>query len=279
MWAQWKTGYHSALILATTVCSLSLAAQDRGTSDARWLDHCRNQSDEFTHVRYCDLRVVSLGHSSGSLSVDARQNGGVEVMGWDADSIVAHIMVEAEASTDAAAQELAGQVHVITNSSPIRAEGPPSASEHRHSWWVSYRIYVPKHTNLTLQTVNGPVSVADVTGRMDLDAVNGPVDLDGVGGDVHAHAQNGPLEVTLAGAKWDGTGLDAETRNGPVDLTLPLRYAAHLETGTVNGPMEMNFPITVQGLIDPRHLSLDLGGGGPTIRVITTNGPVTVRQE
>ena len=278
MWGQGKTGYHIALILATTVCSSALAAQDRGTSDARWLDHCRDQSDEFTRVRYCEVRVVSLGRSTGAISVDGRQNGGIEVMGWDGDSVVAHILVEAEARTEATAREIASQVQVTTTTSPMRADGPPSPSEHRQSWSVSYRIYVPRHTNLTLQTANGPVSVADVTGHMELEAINGPVELDGVGGDVRARAQNGPLDITLAGAKWDGPGLDAETRNGPVDLTLPVRYAAHLETGTVNGPMDMNFPITVQGRVDPRHLSLDIGGGGPTIRVVTTNGPITVRQ-
>jgi hypothetical protein len=276
MVARRKTGYYSALILATLVCMSprALAAQD--TSDARWLDHCRKDSDDFDRVRSCDLRILQLGRSNGALSVDGDQNGAIEVKGWDGDSVVAHVLVRAEASTEAAAQELVGQVHLVT-APTVHAEGPPSA--HRHSWSVSYRIYVPRHTNLTLQTFNGPVSVADVSGHMDLQATNGPLELDGVGGDVHAQARNGPLDVTLTGTKWDGTGLDAETRNGPVDLTLPPHYGAHLETGTVNGPMEINFPITVQGQIDPRHLSMDIGGGGPPIRVVTTNGPVSVHQE
>ena len=95
-------------------------------------------------------------------------------------------------------------------------------------------------------------------------------------GNVHARTENGPLEVTLSGARWDGSGLDAETENGPVELTLPSSYAAHLETGTVNGPMSISFPITVEGRIDTKRLSMDVGGGGPTVRVVTTNGPVTV---
>jgi DUF4097 and DUF4098 domain-containing protein YvlB len=93
---------------------------------------------------------------------------------------------------------------------------------------------------------------------------------------VHARTENGPLEVTLKGSKWDGSGLDAETENGPVELTLPANYGAHLETGTVNGPMSIDFPITVQGRIDTNRLSMDIGSGGPTVHVTTTNGPVTV---
>ena len=124
MWGQGKTGYHIALILATTVCSSALAAQDRGTSDARWLDHCRDQSDEFTRVRYCEVRVVSLGRSTGAISVDGRQNGGIEVMGW-MDSVVAHILVEAEARTEATAREIASQVQVTTTTSPaVRGRNP-----------------------------------------------------------------------------------------------------------------------------------------------------------
>ena len=278
-----RTGYHPALVLATLalvsiISGIPLAAQNETASDARWLDHCKDQSDDFDRARACDVRVVHFGRSTGTVTVDGRQNGGIEIKGWDGDSVVAHILVEAQASTQAEAEDLVRQVHVETTGTPIHAEGP-ATSGHRTWWSVNYRIYVPRHTNLTLQTVNGPVSVTQVSGHMDLDAVNGPLDLDGVGGDVHARARNGPLDVTLVGARWDGTGLDAETQNGPVDLTLPSRYAAHLETGTVNGPMEINFPITVQGRIDPRHLSMDIGGGGPPVRVITTNGPVSVRQE
>jgi DUF4097 and DUF4098 domain-containing protein YvlB len=81
----------------------------------------------------------------------------------------------------------------------------------------------------------------------------------------------------LKGTKWQGAGLDLQTTNGPVNLSIPEGYNAHLETGTVNGPMRFDFPVTVQGRID-RRLSLDIGSGGPTIRVVTTNGPVIVRR-
>jgi DUF4097 and DUF4098 domain-containing protein YvlB len=149
----------------------------------------------------------------------------------------------------------------------------------RREWSVSYRIIVPPRYDLTLTAHNGPVSVDGVAGRIRLEAVNGPISLDGLGGDVHARATNGPLDVTLSGTKWDGTGLDAETENGPVELSIPSQYAAHLETSTVNGPMEVDFPVTVQGRVDSRRLAIDLGGGGPPIRVVTTNGPLVVKRD
>jgi hypothetical protein len=54
-------------------------------------------------------------------------------------------------------------------------------------------------------------------------------------------------------------------------------YSAHLETGTVNGGVDIDFPVMVQGKIG-RRITTDLGKGGPTIRVITTNGGVDVRR-
>jgi hypothetical protein len=94
-----------------------------------------------------------------------------------------------------------------------------------------------------------------------------------VGGDVHARTQNGGLNVSLVGSQWEGTGLDAETQNGGVRMSIPEKYAATLETGTVNGSMQTDFPITVQGRIS-RRLTLPLNGGGKTIRAMTTNGGV-----
>ena len=266
-----------AAVFSLAVSAAGARAQSLVGSDARWLDDCRNQSESRHRARFCDLRVMRLTGTSEAVSLDGRENGGVEIQGWDGDSIIVRAMVETTASTDQMAHDVAGQVRVVTSPGPIHAEGPSDA--HDASWSVSYRISVPRHTNLTIQTINGPVSVEKVTGLMDLRAVNGPLDLTEVGGDVHARAQNGPLTVTLHGARWDGAGLDAETRNGPVDLILPKAYAAHLETGTVNGPVSIDFPMTVQGQIDFRRLSTDIGGGGPSVRVVTTNGPLSVRQE
>jgi len=140
-------------------------------------------------------------------------------------------------------------------------------------------VFVPRRSDLKLDTYNGPIAVTEVSGRMTVTAYNGPVALRAVGGDVHARTTNGPLDIELTGARWDGMGLDAETTNGPVDLTIPEGYSAQLEFGTVNGPMTVEFPLTVtiQGRVG-RRITTVLGQGGPTIRAVTTNGPVAIRR-
>lgn len=270
-----RVGYGMGVVLSMAVSGSALRAQATTHDDAKWLDECREHWGGDREAHSCELRVERVVRYSGTLAVDAGENGGVTVMGWDGDSVVVHSLIQAQSRTEDDARDIASHVTVVTANGSVHADGPPE--EHRTSWSVSYRIYVPRHADLHLVAVNGPVSVQGVTGHMEMQAVNGPVSLNQVGGDVHARAENGPLDVALEGSRWDGTRLDAETENGPVDLTLPAHYAAHLETGTVNGPMDIDFPVTVQGDIDVRHLSLDIGGGGPLVRVVTTNGPVSVR--
>lgn len=271
--------HYLTVAVAMAIAAPPVSAQHEGHAtakdDARWVDECRDQSRWNDHARYCEVRVEHLARTTGPIDVDARENGAVEIIGGSTSDIVVHELVEAEATSETEAKDMVSQIRVKTTSGRIAADGPPGHG-HWRSWAVSYRIEVPRKMDVTAQSTNGPVEASDVVGQLDLKSENGPISLYAVGGAVHARTENGPLEVNLTGSKWDGSGLDAETENGPVELTLPSSYAAHLETGTINGPMSIDFPITVQGRIDTKRLSMDIGGGGPTVRVVTTNGPVTV---
>ena len=82
---------------------------------------------------------------------------------------------------------------------------------------------------------------------LDPSAINGPVTVCEVSGRIRAETRNGPLTLDrLAG------DIHARTWNGPVTVTL---------TGTRT-----------------RRLDATLSDGGPRVRVVTTNGPVSVRR-
>lgn len=261
----------AVIVVGTIIISVPSGAQQRdrdddvrgGCSD-RW-----NGDDD--QARHCEERESRL-RAGGAYVVDGRENGGVAVRGWEGDSVLLRAVVNTRAASDAAAAALAKEIRVVTDGT-IHAEGPPTTRG--SSWWVTFELYVPRRSDLTVDTRNGPISVRDVSGRMQLRAVNGPLVLRRVGGDVRGRTTNGPLVVTLDGARWEGAGLDAETSNGPVNISVPASYSAHLVAGTVNGPMQIDLPITVQGRIG-RRIETDLGSGGAQIRAVTTNGPLVV---
>jgi DUF4097 and DUF4098 domain-containing protein YvlB len=181
--------------------------------------------------------------------------------------------MQANARSDRDASDMLKDIKITSDGRRILADGPRMG--HNESWAVSYIVYVPRKFDLRLDAHNGGLGVTGVNGRLELTTENGSVNLSDVGGDVRARTQNGSVNVELAGSKWDGGGLDAETQNGSVRLGIPAAYAANIETGTVNGRMNTDFPITVQGRIG-RRMSLPLNGGGKTIHVETVNGSVSL---
>jgi hypothetical protein len=247
------------------------AQQDREA--AEWLEDCRRGRWGGDDARACDVREVTIP-ARGRLTVDGGQNGGISVLGWDRDEIRVVARMQASARRERDASALLDEVRIETGSE-VRASGPRMRDG--ESWGVSFTVYVPRRTDLSLDTHNGGIRIRDVDGAMRFRAVNGGVSLADVGGDVRGETQNGGLQVALAGSRWRGTGLDVRTQNGGVQLSIPERYDADLETGTVHGRFDIDIPITVRGRID-RTIRTQLGAGGPLVRVMTTNGGVRVRR-
>jgi hypothetical protein len=262
-----------ALLASPAILRAQISQEER---DADWLQQCREDgrnSDD--RGRACEVRAVPVKLSGRSIAIDGMRNGSVRVTGWAGDSVKVTARIQAQARTDAIAQSMLPKIRVIADGRGVSSEGPSMNYDDEAGWSVSYVVYVPRHFDLDIEAHNGSLGVSGVAGKLDLRTVNGSLVVSDIGGDVRAHTQNGSLNVRLAGNAWDGAGLDAETRNGSVRLSLPESYSASLEVGTVNGPIHTDIPVTVSGRIS-RELNFALGGGGKPIRVHTTNGPVTI---
>lgn len=263
----------SALALGTLLTLPSPARAQQQRAD-RWLNNCRN-NDWGDRGRFCDVRQFTINDPAGSIRVDAGPNGGVSVFGWDKPTMLVIAKVQANGEDDADAKDVAGRIKITVDRSHVESDGP---STRRHEGWsVSYDVYVPKARGLDLSTQNGGLSVEQVKGRLDLSTVNGGIHLTDVAGNVDAHTTNGGVTATLSGTTWDGEGLDLRTTNGGVRLEVPKGYNARLETGTTNGSLTTDFPITIQGSLT-RRITTTLGKGGPTIRATTVNGAVRIRE-
>lgn len=257
-----------ALGLAIVGVPDALAQQTRVIQDDDW---CHRQYDD-DHDRYCEVREFTLADRD-LIAVDGRANGGIRVEGWNRNEILVRAKVQAHAHSESEAREMAGEVEIETSGREIRSDGPRTG---RHEWWsVSYELMVPRESNLDLKTVNGGIKIEGVSGRINFRATNGGIGLSGLGGDVSGSTTNGGLSIHLTGSEWDGDRLDVKTTNGGVKIRIPSGYSAELESGTVNGSLRVDFPITIQGRID-RRIRAELGSGGRPIRAVTTNGGVVI---
>ncbi len=268
-----------SVLVAALLATAGIAGLPQKTDKVKSKDGsltCRDDSRWYNDrlVGNCEIREQTLARS-GTVSIDGRQNGGVSVKGWDQNQVLVRARVQTGAPTEAEAAELARQIKIETGGSKIFASGPESRRDYH--WDVSYEVFVPRRSDVSIETHNGGIAIADVSGKIDFEAMNGGVVLKRVGGAVRGSTTNGGLVIELAGDRWDGETLDVSTTNGGVILSVPENYSAHLETGTVNGSLSVDFPVTVQGRIN-KELAVNLGSGGATVKAMTTNGGVRIRR-
>jgi hypothetical protein len=236
---------------------------------------CENGGYDGEQARHCDIReqtVVSIGR----LSVDAGRNGGATVKGWLRSDVLVRARVEARAETEGAAAIMASQVSIDSSGGEVRSIGPESANN--SSWSVSYEIFVPQNSDLSLKSHNGGLTISDVRGQIRFEGNNGGVRLKRVAGDVSGATVNGGVQVELTGAIWDGRQLEVSTRNGGVTVVMPSHYSAHVQAETGSGGIHSDFPVTLDGNTRPRRLDLNLGSGGPLIHIATGNGGVNLKR-
>jgi hypothetical protein len=261
-----------AAAFVVVVCGSALAQSTREKNSSL---ACRD-GDWYNDrlVSTCQIRETTLA-PSGQVNIDGRQNGGVSIKGWDQNQILVRARVQAAALSLPQAEQLAAQVLIETGGNRIFANGPETGRDSH--WNVSFEVFVPRRSDVSAQTHNGGVSIVDVNGRIDFTALNGGVVLRRVGGTVRGSTTNGGLIVDLTGDRWDGDSLDVRTTNGGVIMMVPDNYSANIQTGTVNGRVEVDFPVTVQGNIT-KQLSFNLGQGGASVRAMTTNGGVRIQR-
>ena len=257
--------------LSLVFCAAALSAQPKATLD------CNHDNNGGNRAHFCEMREQA-GPAGSMLSVDARQNGGISIKGWDRADVLVRAQVRTEAPTDGEAQNLARQINVQATGPQVRAFGPQNQRD--QSWSVSYEIFVPSRFSVNLETVNGGVSISDVSGNLEFTTVNGGLSLHRVGGNVRGRTTNGGVSVELAGDRWDGQGLDVTTTNGGVNLRVPRNYSAQLEAQTQNGGISAReMPEVLTQTPDGRrstHISTSLGAGGAPLKITTTNGGVSL---
>jgi hypothetical protein len=236
---------------------------------------CANTGHDSDRARHCEIREQSLP-SIGRISIDAGQNGGATVKGWLRGDVLVRARIEAAGETEAAAGIVASRVLIDGSGGQVRAMGPEQVGS---SWWsVSYEIFVPQVTDLSLKTNNGGITISDLRGQIHFDANNGGVHLKRVFGDVSGATVNGGIQVDLNGAAWDGRQMELSTHNGGVTVAMPAQYSARIQAETGMGRIQSDFPLPQDANGRSQRLDFSLGSGGPPIHITTGNGSIRLRR-
>jgi hypothetical protein len=228
------------------------------------------------------------------LQIHPHSNGGVQIVGWDKETYSVTACKAAAGSGDAA-ERILSQISMSIEKGRISTKGPGDEDD----WTVYLLIRAPKSASIDLDTMNGPISLYDVDGKLtarahngpislknfsgdaEITAVNGPISLEGSSGSVRIHTENGPISVALGGKTWSGAGLSADAQNGPLTLTVPNGYQSSFMVESTN-----HTPVSCEASIcdnarktwDDQHRRIEYGNAPAMIRLSTVNGPVSVRE-
>jgi len=236
---------------------------------------CLNGGFDRDRARHWEIREQSLS-SIGRLSIDAGPNGGATVKGWLRADVLVRARVEASGETEGVAAILASRVMVDGSGGQVRATGPEAADN--AGWSVSYEIFVPQVTDVTLKTRNGGLTVSDVRGQIHFDTVNGGVHLKRVAGEVSGATVNGGVDVELTPAMADWRQMELSTHNGGVTVALPSNYSARIQAETGMGRIQSDFPLPANVDGRARRLEFSVGSGGPPIHITTGNGGIRLKR-
>jgi DUF4097 and DUF4098 domain-containing protein YvlB len=254
-------------ILLTAILTIAAAAVNASTLDEPF-------------DRTFDVRpgaVFSLSNTNGHINIRA----------WDQPRIHIHAVKHVE-SRDADAARSAMKALTLTVSQPnggLRIDTKyPKSNDGILEWIagtsvnlsVTYEVVVPRTMNLQIENTNGGVEASDVSGSHRVETTNGHIRLARCAGDLDAETTNGGIEAELTSVTA-GHVVRLETTNGAIRARLPRKLAASLDASTTNGGIESDLPVATRGKLEKHTLRGTINGGGPDLRLRTTNGSIHIQ--
>jgi len=192
-------------------------------------------------------------------------NGDITVTAWDQPK--AEVNVIRRGGSDRSAQvfftNTGGNLSVRT------------AAPNRGNQDVRFEVKLPRELGrVELSSLNGVIKLSDVTAEILIDGTNSAIELANVAGVSRVHTVNGSIKAALLEAS--DRGMEFESTNGSIDLTVPPGFEADLDASTIHGGITIDetFGVPVEKGIVGQKAKGEIGKGGERLRLATTNGNV-----
>ncbi len=156
------------------------------------------------------------------------------------------------------------------------ADGEYHSKTRNNDVKVEWEVHVPRGAGLEAHVVNGGIKAVDLDGNVVAETVNGGIAVAATG-TAQASTVNGSIRASVGSSAWTGK-LDFTTVNGSIGITLPEDVGAEVRAETVNGRINTDFPVSVQGTFGRRELKGVIGKGGGTLKLETVNGGIMLNR-
>jgi hypothetical protein len=204
------------------------------------------------------------------------------------------------------------RVHEVVSNPPIEQSGN-TIDIGKHTDYknisIDYEITTPKGTDLSASSGSGDIHVADLSGPAKLNTGSGSIDASGLSGRVSLETGSGDIRSVMQSSTsvkaHTGSGsirlknvqgdLNAQTGSGDVEIQGQPTSDWRLQTGsgsvtlntgnsrfsldaqTGSGSVHSDPPISTHGSFERHHITGDVNGGGPTVRVETGSGDIRIQ--
>lgn len=262
------------------------------------------------YVERDEKRFLVSGRPDLSLSTF---DGSVEIRAWDRPEVLVVIEKRARDKGEAAT------IEVRAEQNGDRVVVDVKASARANPWHGSRSanliVSVPGASDVRASSGDGSLSIARITGTLDLRSGDGSIQGSSLAGDLRLHTGDGSIDLddVTGGVDTDtgdgsihvagkltrvrarsgdgriairaepGSGTDGDwdlhTGDGSITIDLPDTFGAELDARTGDGGIDLqNVTLSgVSGELDRHQIRGRLGPGGKTLRVRTGDGSITMR--
>lgn len=224
--------------------------------------------------RYSEDFFKSLNNVSGKKLKMDNNNGGISVVGWDKDQIEIKAKKEISSEKYDIPQEMKDKMKEVTidikeeeNSIEIETIYPKDFFRPKKLWnqgkyqvRVSFEIYVPRKTDIKLETLNGGLEIEGIDGIIYGRTLNGEITLRQSEGDMDISTTNGGISFKDIFGKCDigslNGGIDGEytllekpidlklkSMNGEVSIKLPKDEGIEIFARCMMGSVSSDIPL------------------------------------
>ncbi len=220
---------------------------------------------------------------TGRVSV-SNVNGSIVIEAWDRNEVKLEYVKTADT------RERLANLEVKISSKP---DSLKIETDYHNDWqngnWncnknckleVQYKLTVPRTAVLNeIETVNGSVSISNMTNFTKANAVNGNVKATNLRGKAEIDTVNGTTEVDFDSLNSDSR-ITLSTVNGRVNLMIPSDADATIKADTVNGSISNDFGLPIRkGKYVGRDLYGKVGDGSVKINLDSVNGGLNIQRK